>query len=97
LCVKATNPDAFLIPMVERCKLIISFKDCTGLYDDKAEISDSESIFILFSGILYVDNWVSSSSINGDIFSKILKTFSISVFLFIPELLFSKLKSFRKS
>ena len=81
----ATNLDAFLIPLVEPCKLIIYFREWTGLDNDKAEIL-TQSIFSLSSCILYVDNWPSKSSINGDIFSNILKIFSMSVFLFIFEL-----------
>jgi hypothetical protein len=54
--------------------------------EENVKIIDSESIFILSSGILYIDIWVSSSSINGDIFSNTLKIISISVLLFISEL-----------
>ena len=43
---------------------------------------------------LYFDNRVSSSSIKGDIFSKISKNFSSSVFLFISGFGIPTCKSF---
>ena len=57
----------------------MSFINLTGLYEVKEEIIPEQvfEFFLCFVYKLIVSE--SSSSINGDIFSKILKTFSSSV------------------